>query len=354
MDKKHYACEAFLRELIRRPTPGTCEDSGQKLVLQALRPLCDRVETDIYGDVLGALNEKARTRVLLAAHVDEIALVVSNIDDQGFVQVNLMGGSRPDALVGQRLHIHAAGGPVLGVVGRKPGEAPKEEIKVADLYLDIGATSREEAAKLVRPGDTATVVYALDRLGGDRVTGRGLDDRAGVAAVVRAMELIRRGRKRLKVAVFALSNVQEEGGRLRGASVSTFRIMPQAALAVDVCYARDYPKMETRLSGNCRLSGGPTLSLSLTANRAVNRMLEAAAKANKIPLQYAVEPSSTGTDGDAIASVGPGVATGVVSIPCRYVHSPSEVISLADLDQTAELLAEFVLRRPAQPDFKPI
>ncbi|HOX07793.1 MAG TPA: M20/M25/M40 family metallo-hydrolase [Planctomycetota bacterium] len=351
---KAFACESLLKELIGLPTPGTNEDAGQKLVRRRLAAVCDRVETDIYGDVLGVVNGKAPTRVLLAAHVDEIGLMVSQVDAQGFVQVNLLGGSRPDALVGQRMHIHTAKGPVLGVIGRKPGEAPKEEIKTADLYLDIGAASRAEAEKLVRPGDTVTCTCGFDRLGGDRVAGRGLDDRAGVAAVVRAMEIIRRERRRLKVAVFALSNVQEEGGRFRGAAVSAFQVMPQAALAVDVCYARDYPKMETRLSGDCKLSGGPTLSLSLTVNRAVNRMLEAAAKAKKIPLQYAVEPTSTGTDGDAIASVGPGVATGVVSIPCRYVHSPSEVISLADLDQTAELIAEFVLRMPAKPDFKPI
>jgi endoglucanase len=351
---KTYACEQFLKELVSLPTPGTFEDQGQKLVRSRLTALCDRVETSIYGDVLGAVNEGAETKLLLAAHVDEIGLVVSNVDDKGFVQLNLMGGSRPDALVGQRLRVHAAKGPVLGVIGRKPGNAPKEEIKVEDLYLDIGASTRAEALKLVRPGDTATCVFGLDRLGGDRVAGRGLDDRAGVAAVVRAMEIIGRERKRLKVAVCALSNVQEEGGKFRGAATSAFRVMPQAALAVDVCHARDFPKMETRLSGDCRLSGGPTLSLSLTTNRVVNRMLESAAKARKIPLQYAVEPSATGTDGDAIASMGPGVATGVVSIPCRYVHSPSEVISLRDLDQTAELIAEFALRLPAKPDFKPI
>ncbi len=354
MAGKRFACEDLLEKLIALPTPGTNEDAGQKLVMKALRPLCDRVETDIYGDVLGVVNEKAPTRVLLAAHVDEIGLMVSNVDDRGFVQVNLMGGSRPDALVGQRMHVHTAKGPVLGVVGRKPGNAPKEEIKTEDLYLDIGATNRAEAAALVRPGDTVTCVCSFDRLSGDRATGRGLDDRAGVAAVVRAMEIIRRERRRLKVAVYGLSNVQEEGGRFRGAAVSAFRIMPQAALAVDVCYARDFPKMETRLSGDCKLSGGPTLSLSLTVNRVVNRMLEAAAEAKKIPLQYAVEPTATGTDGDAIATIGPGVATGVVSIPCRYVHSPSEVISLVDLDWTAELIAEFVLRLPARPDFRPI
>jgi endoglucanase len=346
-------CEKLLEKLIKLPSPGTYEDPGQKLVLREMRKVSDRAETDIYGDVLGVINEKARTKVLLAAHVDEIGLVVSNVDAKGFVQVNLMGGSRPDALVGQRMVVHTAKGPVLGVVGRKHGPAPKEEITVKDLYLDIGAASKQEATGKVRPGDTATCAYDYDRLGRDCAAGRGMDDRAGVVAVLEAMRILKANRRRLKVAVYGLSNVQEEGGKFRGATVSTFRIRPDAAVAVDVVPSRDYPKTITQLAGNIDVGKGPTLSLSLTANRAANRMLEAAAKAKRIPLQLAVEPTSTGTDGDAIASVGPGVATAVVSIPCRYVHSPSEVISLKDLDNTARLIAEFALRMPARPNFKP-
>jgi endoglucanase len=346
-------CEKLLEKLIKLPTPGTREDAGQKLVLREMRAVTDRVETDIYGDVLGVINEKAGTKVLLAAHVDEIGLVVSNVDAKGFVQVNLMGGSRPDALIGQRMYVHTEKGPVLGVVGRKSGGAPKEEITVKDLYLDVGATSKAEGLKVVKPGDTITCACDYDRLGGDRAVGRGMDDRCGVVAVLEAMRIIKANRRRLKVAAYGLSNVQEEGGRFRGATVTAFRVRPDAALAVDVVPSRDYPKTITQLAGDINLSGGPTISLSLTANRVVNKLLEKAAKAKRIPLQYAVEPGSTGTDGDAIASVGPGVATGVVSIPCRYVHSPSEVISLKDLQSVAKLIAEFVLRLPAKPSFKP-
>jgi len=346
-------CEKLLKSLVSLPTPGTLEDAGQKLVMRELGKTCDRVETDIYGDVLGIVNEKAPTRVLLAAHVDEIGLMVSNIDEKGFVQVNLMGGSRPDALVGQRMVVYTAKGPVPAVVGRQSGGAPKEEITVKDLYLDIGAASRSEAARRVAAGDMAVPACTYDRLGGDRAAGRGFDDRAGVVAIIEAMRLIKAGRRRPKVAVCALSNVQEEGGRFRGATVSAFRLQPQAAVAVDVVPSRDYPKTITQLAGNIDLGAGPTVSLSLTANRKVNRLLAAAAKARRIPLQYAAEPTATGTDGDAIASVGPGVATAVVSIPCRYVHSPAEVISLKDLGDVARLLAEFVLRLPARPNFKP-
>lgn len=346
-------CDKLLEKLIGLPSPGTREDAAQKLVLREMRKVCERVETDIYGDVLGAINEKAPTRLLLAAHVDEIGLQVTNIDDRGFVQVNLLGGSRPDALVGQRVHIHAEKGPVMGVVGRKHGGAPKEQITVKDLYIDIGAATRAEAARRVKPGDTVTCACGFDRLGGDRVTGRGLDDRTGVAAVLEALRIIKANRRKLKVAVYGLSTVQEEGGRFRGATVSTFRIQPHAALAVDVVPSTDYPRTSTQLSGNIALGKGPTLSLSMTANRVVNKRLEQAARARKLGLQYSVEPASTGTDGDAIAGIGPGVATGVVSIPCRYVHSPSEVISLKDLRAVARLIAEFALRLPTRPSFKP-
>jgi len=345
--------EKLLQKLIALPTPGTNEDAGQKMVLREMRRLADRTDTDIYGNVLGVINEEAPTKLLLAAHVDEIGLMVSNVTDKGFVQVNLMGGSRPDALVGQRVVVHSAKGPVPAVVGRLSGPAPKGEITVKDLYLDVGAPDRKSALGLVSPGDTATCACTYQRLAGTRATGRGFDDRCGVIAVLEAMRMIRAARKKLKVAVYGLSNVQEEGGKFRGATVATFRIAPQVALAVDVVPARDYPKTITQLAGNIDLDGGPTVSLSLTTNRAVNTMLRKAAKARRIPLQYAVEPGATGTDGDAIASVGPGVATGVVSIPCRYVHSPSEVISLKDLGDTARLMAEFALRMPARPNFKP-
>jgi putative aminopeptidase FrvX len=343
----------LLERLIKLPTPGTREDAGQKMVLKEMRALCDRVETDIYGDVLGVINEKAPVKLLLAAHIDEIGLVVSNIDSRGFVQVNLMGGSRPDALVGQRVHIHTDKGPIMAVVGRQSGGAPKKEITVKDLYLDIGASSRAEAAKRVKQGDTVTCTCTLDRLSGDLVAGRGLDDRCGVIAVLEALRIIKASRSKLKVGVYGLSNTQEEGGKFRGATVSAFRLQPQAALAIDVVPARDYPKTITQLAGDIQVGKGPTISLSLTTNRVVNQRLEAAAKSKRIPIQYAVEPGATGTDGDAIASVGPGVATGVVSIPCRYVHSPSEVISMKDLEATARLVAEFALRLPARPSFKP-
>lgn len=349
-----FACEPFLRELVALPTPGTREDAGQKLVRARLAPLCDRVDTDIYGNVLGVVNEKAPTRLLVTAHVDEIGLMVTEVDDKGFIYVTSLGGSRPDALVGQRVVIHGGGGPVPGVVGRKTGDAPKEEITVDGLWLDIGAGNGKEAKSLVAPGDTVTIGGEYTRLAGDRVTARALDDRAGVAAVVRAMEILSPQKKKLKVAVYALSAVQEEGGGHRGAAVCAFAVKPQAALAVDLCYATDCPKTEARKQGAAKLGGGPVLSISLTANRVVNSMLEDAAKARRIPLQKIVEPRATWTDGDAIASSCCGVATGVVSIPARYMHSTSEVLSLSDLDRAAELVAEFALRLPAAPDFRPI
>ena len=351
---KTYACEPFLKELVSLPTPGTYEDRGQKLVRERLAALCDRVETDIYGNVLGVVNEKAATRLLVTAHVDEIGLMITEIDDKGFIYVTQLGGSRPDALVGQRVVVHGKKGPLPGVVGRKTGEAPKEEITIDGLWLDIGASSGKEAKQLVAPGDTVTIGGEYTRLAGDKVTARALDDRAGVAAVVQAMSIIAKKRRKLKVAVYALSAVQEEGGTHRGAAVCAFAVKPQAALAVDLCYATDCPKTEAKKQGAAKLGGGPVLSISLTVNRVVNRMLEAAAKAKKMPLQHVIEPRATWTDGDAIASACCGVATGVVSIPGRYMHSTSEVISLSDLDRTAELVAAFALRLPAAPDFRPM
>jgi len=167
------------------------------------------------------------------------------------------------------------------------------------------------------------------------------------------MRLIKNSRRRPRVAVYLLSSVQEEGGSSRGARIAASGISPHAAVAVDVVPSTDYPGTATDLSGNIKLGGGPTLSLSMTSNRKINEMITAAARSAKIPIQSSVEPVSTRTDGDAIASVGSGVATGVLSIPCRYVHSPAEVISMTDLEKVARVLAAFVMKMPAEPDFRP-
>ena len=346
-------CEELLRELVSLPTPGTREDAGQRVVAKRLAEVCDHVGTNVHGNVLGVIGEGAATRLLLTAHIDEVAIMISHIDERGFLYFAPLGGSKPDALVGQRITIHSRGGPVPGAVGRRPGPAPKEEILAKDLWIDIGAHSRTEAARLVTPGDPATVNLGLERLVGDGVAGRGLDDRAGVAAMIAAMRIVSRQKRRLKVSVYALSATQEEAGQHRGAAVGAFAIRPHVCLVMDLGYATDCPQSDPRESGVVRLCGGPIVSVSLTTNRRVNRMLAAAAGARGVPLQYAVEPRSTGTDGDTIASSGPGVATGVVSIPGRYMHSPSEVISLTDLAWTAELVAEFALRLPKAPDFRP-
>lgn len=340
----------LLEELVSRPSPGTMEDPVQERVLAHFKRLCDRTETDLLGDVVGVLNEKAETRLLLVAHVDEIGLMISRIEEKGFLRVRALGGCRPDAMVGQRVAVHTARGAVPGVVGRTIGPAPKTEIKTEDLWLDIGTLSRKDAEKLVCVGDPVTPSCTLERLHGDRVTGRGLDDRAGVAVLLAALRLVRADRRKPKVAVYALSSVQEEGGRFRGALTRAFDIDPHASIVVDVADSQDYPGR----TGQFRIGDGPLISKSLTVNRKVNNLLVKSARAKKIPYTFTAEPQATGTDGDVIASSRGGTAVGVVSIPTRYIHSPSEVLSLKDLELTARLIAEFVLRLPSKPDFRPL
>ena len=341
--------DAILEQLINLPTPGTREEAGQKFVIRHLRDLCDRVETDIFGSAVGVINAKAETRVLLTAHVDEVACMVESIDSRGYLRLSAIGRCQPDGLVGQRVHVHSEKGVVTGVVARAAGAPPKEELKIESLWIDIGASDREQALKRVSVGDTVTPQCGFNRLSSDLVAGRGLDDRAGVVAMIEALRLIKADRRKPKVAVYALSAVQEEGPSHRGIITQTFRIRPQAALAIDCCLSQDSPGQ----SGDIKLGGGPLTAVSMTTNRATVRRLQEAAGAARIPLTLIAEPRSTGTDADALASVGEGVATGVLYFPVRNLHSPSEVASLKDLQSVAQLTAEFVLRLPETPDFKP-
>ena len=344
----------MLEELISLPSPGTNEDAAQKWVIANMEALCEKVETDIYGSTVGIINGEAPARLLITAHVDEIGLIVSNIDEKGFLRVKLLGRSHPDALIGQRVVIHTIKTPVQGVIGRRPGASPERALAEQDLWIDIGALSREEAEKNISLGNTVTPECGYQQLGTTCAAGRGMDDRAGVAACMRALELIKENKKKPLVGVYFLSAVQEEGGQHRGAITNAFSIHPHAAIAVDVCNTTDIPGESSPQEPSVNLGGGPVISTSLTTNRAVNKLLCETAEKNNIPLQHTVEPRSTGTDADPIASSGEGVATGVLYIPCRYLHSPSEVISLSDTEHTARLLAEFILSLPETPEFRPI
>jgi len=345
----------FLRELVNAPSPSGFEQPAQRIVRDYLAGFADEVRTDVMGNAIGVLNPKGRPRVMLAGHCDEIGFMVRHISDQGYLHFSPIGGVDAQLVPGQKVHVHAAKGPVLGVVGKKAIHLMEEEerkkvLQFHQQWIDIGAPDRKSAEARVSVGDPITFATSFDRLSGDLCVARGFDDKMGSFVVVEALRLA--SQRKLRAAVFAVSTVQEEIG-LRGAATSAFSIEPEAAVAVDVSHSTDYPEADKKRVGDVKLGGGPVLHRGANMNRVVADRLVSAAKKAGLSHQMIGVPAASGTDAWSIQLSRGGVATGLVSVPLRYMHTPVEVLDLRDLEASAKLLAAFVSDLTPQVSFIP-
>jgi endoglucanase len=345
----------FLRQMVETPSPSGYEQPVQRCVRKRMDQYADRVWTDVHGNVCGILNEKAPLRVMLAGHADEIGLMVTHIDAEGFVYFAPVGGIDPSLLPGQRVEIHTSGGVVSGVIGKKAihlMDAKERETvpKAKDLWIDIGARNEKEAAKEVAVGDVATVVASFRIIRNDIAVARGFDDRIGSFVVTET--LVALSKRKLKVGVYAVSTVQEEIG-LRGATTSAFSIEPHAGIAVDVGFASDFPGADRKQLGTVKLGEGPILHRGANINPVLGEHLMSTARRKRIPYQMSAEPRATGTDANAIQLARGGAAAALVSVPNRYMHTPVELISLKDAENCIRLLAESILAMTAKMDFTP-
>jgi tetrahedral aminopeptidase len=333
----------FLNQLLATPSPSGYEQRIQEVVRAWAKPFADELRTDLHGNVIAAINPGGSPRIMLAGHCDQLALMVQHIDSDGFLYVQPMGGWDMQILLGQRLTVWAKDGPIVGVVSRKAphvltADEKKKIPEFVDIWVDIGAKDRAEAELLVALGDTITVELSSQAMRNDLFTSPGLDDKVGVWTVMETLRLLKG--KPLQAAVYCVSTVQEEIG-LRGAITSAYGIRPTVGIAVDVCHATDTPGNEKKQFGETKLNAGPVVFRGPNINPHVHDRVVAAAKAQEIPIQTRGVPKATGTDANAIQLAREGVAAGLVSIPNRYMHSPVEVVSLADLDHAARLLAAF-------------
>ena len=345
----------FFKTILETPSPSGYESPLQQIVRDRAADFADEVKTDVHGNVIAVRNPGAPLRVMLAGHCDQIGLIVQHIDDEGFVYVQAIGGWDPMMLIGQRMNIWTDQGPVLGVIAKKPihlltEEDRKKVPKIKDIWLDIGAADKAEAAGLVRIGDAVTVELGFNQVRNNRAVSPAMDDKAGMWVVMEALRRV--SKSELNCALYAVSTVQEEIG-LRGARTSSFGIDPQVGVAVDVTFATDCPTIEKKEEGDISLGKGPVIYRGPNMNPLVVRQLIESAGKHEIPHQLAAEGRATGTDANAIQVNRAGVAAGLVSIPNRYMHSPVEVVSLDDMDKAADLLARFVERINPKTDFIP-
>jgi endoglucanase len=348
------ACDLLIK-LLETPSPSGFERPIQDVVRAYVGDFADRVTTDLHGNVIAAKNPEAPIRVMLAGHCDQIGLLVSHIHDQGFLHAQTIGGWDPQQLIGQRMTVWTAVGPLPAVISRKPihlltDEERKQVVKLEDMWLDIGAKSKDEAKELVRIGDPVTLQLGYQEMRGGLANSPAMDNKCGLWVVLEALRRASKGD--LKVGVFAVSTVAEEIG-LRGAQTSAFGIDPQIGIAVDVTHATDCPTIDKRQRGEINLGSGPVVVRGPNMNPVIVERLLSLAQKNEIPHQLAASGRAQPNDSNPLQICRAGVATGLVAIPNRYMHSAVEMISLDDIDRAADLLAAFVVSLTGDDDFRP-
>jgi putative aminopeptidase FrvX len=348
----------FLKRLLDAPGPSGFEARAARVWREEAGSIADEVTADVSGNSLATLNPGGAPRVMLAGHIDEIGLMVTHIDDDGYLYFEGIGGWDPQVLVGQRVKLLSSHGDVMGVIGKKPihlikGDEKDKASKIESLWIDIGAKDREAAKRRgVRVGDPAVIDATLLELDEELIASRAIDNRIGAFVVLEALRLLADDTPSAQVT--AVATTQEEIGYSGGgARTSAYRIEPEVALVVDVTFATDAPGVEKKELGDHKLGGGPVLGRGSAAHPVVFDRLVAVAEREGIPYTIAAQARYTATDADAIYLSRTGVATGLISVPNRYMHSPNEVVSRSDLEQAARLIAAFVRELKPDTDFVP-
>jgi len=346
----------FLREIVEAPSPSGYEQPAARVFRDYVTPLADDVATDVMGSVHAVLRGSADgPSVMLAGHIDEIGFMVTYITDEGFCAFAPIGGHDPQILPGARVHVHTDGGVLLGVLGRLPihlleEDERKQVVKMHKMFIDLGLPA-EDVKKQVRIGDPVTYAVGMEEYGDGMAVSRAFDDKMGAWVAAEVLRLVKEAGG-AKGDYIAAATVQEEIG-LRGGTTSAYSQDPVVGISIEVTHATDYLDVDKRKHGEVKCGGGPCLSRGANINPKVFALLVEAAEAEGIPYQVEGAPRGTGTDANAIQLSRGGKAAALVSVPLRYMHTPTEVLSLIDVENSAKLLAAFVLRLEPGTDFTP-
>lgn len=349
---------AFLKAIVNAPSPSGYEEPAAKVYRDYTEAFADEVKTDNVGNVIAVLNPAAKTKVMLAGHMDEIGFQVHFISEKGLLYFRPIGGHDRTIPLGQRVWIHGENGRVPGTLGRKPVhllDAKERDTlpELHDMWIDIGAASKDEALEHVALGDCITYQWEFQELLGGRACARGFDNKMGAMIVGEALRLLKEeGGLHPGVGVYATATVQEEIG-LRGARTSAYGIDAVTGLAVDVNFAIDHPGVSKERYGDSEIGKGPTVSRGANTNPIVYRLLRKAAEKAGIPVQIDPEPAGTGTDANAMQLNRAGMATGLVGVAIRYMHTPGELLSLKDVELCAALMAAYCREVTPETDFRP-
>ena len=353
------ADKKFLFDLLSTPSPTGFEAPGQRVWTKWIKKHADEVANDAYGTAWGILkgrSAKAPT-VMLEAHADEIGYIIKHITKDGFLHIDRVGGSDAATGRGRRLRILGDKGEVKGIIGntaihlRKDSLGTEKAPKIHELFIDVGATSKEEVEKLgLRVGHPAVYADEPEEFAKGKIVSRALDNRVGGYIIAQVLAELAKGKTRPAATVQIVKAVQEEIGG-HGASMVTRRLMPDVAVCLDVTHATDTPGIDNAIHGEVKFGGGPTVTHGTCNHPNVVQRLIDVAKKSKVPLQHESSSRYSGTDTDNISYTGQGIPSALISLPLRYMHSVVEVVDLKDVQMVVDTLVAFVRSLKAGDDF---
>jgi len=348
----------FLFNLLETPSPTGWEMPGQRIWAQHMEGFADSVECDTYGSTWATIQGTSKNILMLESHADEIGFIIKHIEKDGFLRLDRIGGSDVATARGRRLRILGDKGEVTGIIGntaihlRRDNLGNEKAPKVHELWVDVGASNPKEVAALgLRVGHPAVYTDGPMELGKDLLVSRALDNRIGGYIIAQAMKIVASASKKPAWTLVCLNAVQEEIGGF-GAKMATNRIHPTACVCLDVTHATDTPGLSAAQCGEITLGGGPTLTHGAANHPLVVERLQKVAEKLKIPIQHEAVSRFTGTDTDSIYDVHNGIPSALVSLPLRCMHSVVETAHQQDIEQTIQLLANFLLDLKIKDSFE--
>lgn len=341
----NYQVPPFLSELLHARSPSGYESEAQLVYDRHVKPASDEYAHDPLGNRIATLNPNGDPTLMLAGHLDELGFIITYVNKQGFLYFDLIGGHDRIVISGRRVIIQTANGPIKGVTGKRAvhlmdAEDRKKVPERHEMWIDIAVADKKEALDRVAIGDVATYDHEFELIHGSVGAARAFDNKAGAYIVGETLIRLSRDKAQLAAKVVSVGTSQEEIG-VRGATTAAYTVNPHIAVAIDVGHATDHPDCDNRKFGETKLGAGPIICRGANINPKIYQKLLAAAKAANIPYQLEADPRPTGTDARAIQMTRGGVATGLVSVPLRYMHTPSEVVDLEDIERTVQLLVAF-------------
>ncbi len=352
MDKKS---KDFLYKYLNNAAPTGFEVEGQKIWLDYLKPFVDSYEVDTYGSVYGVVNPDAKYKVVIEAHADEISWFVNYITDKGYIYVVRNGGSDHQIAPSMRVNLHTKKGPVKGIFGWPAIHVRKEKEdnpSMKNICIDVGASNKEEVEKMgIHVGTVATFEDELIELNKKYIVGRALDNRAGGFMIAEVARRIKENKIKLPFGLYVVNSVQEEIG-LRGAEMMAHRIKPDLAIVTDVTHDTQSPMYNKITSGDVTAGKGAAVTYGPAVQNNVRDMILKVADKNKIPYQRIAASRTTGTDTDAFAYSDKGVASALISLPLKYMHTTVEMVHKDDVESVIRLIYETVIQVKNNQDFR--